>query len=244
MSEDKNKWIDKAKNLFKLAENTSFPDEAKSFNEKAMYIMAKHSITSAMLQAAGQETPDTVESITIKLDNPYSTTKNDLLTRICDVYEVQAVQVPGWVYDENGKKKRTRKKVIFGYKQDLEKVQMLYNSLFIQLVSSMMATPIPWNEHGKTFRADFAIGFNREIYNRLLATKATVKRESTPGTDLVLASRMEIVTAERDKVFPKLVNMRGMSAQSSSGRSYGQKAGREADLGGRRIGGNTRMIGN
>lgn len=244
MSEDRDKWLDRTKKLLALAENTTNADEAKSFNEKAMYIMAKHSITSAMLQVAGKETPDTVESISIQLDNPYSTTKNELLTIICNAFEVQAVQVSGWAYDGNGKKQRTRKKVIFGYKQDLEKVQMLYSSLFIQLVSNMMATPIPWNEHGKTFRAAFAIGFTKEIYRRLRETKATVKKESAPGTDLVLASRMEIVTAERDKVFPKLVNARGMSAQRSSGRSYGQKAGREADLGGRKLGGNTRMIGN
>jgi hypothetical protein len=138
---------------------------------------------------------------------------------------------------------------VFGYESDLERTELLYTSLLLQMASALQAASAPgggrplFMEGGrlKAWNRSFLLGFSSMVTYRLRKAEeravgeAKKEDETTgrPSTELVLADRSLAVQAQLRKEYP---NTR-MTRITSSGRGYGagQTAGRTADIGGTRV---------
>src|SRR5687767_5610829 len=68
--------------------------EAEAFNGKAVELIARHGIDSALLASAG-EMRDEVGHRAIRIDNPYARDKAHLLTCVADPLRCQTVHTYG-----------------------------------------------------------------------------------------------------------------------------------------------------
>ena len=234
----------KIRSLLAKAENTEFEAEAEAFSDKAMELRARYGIDEALLAASGEKT-DTVTSLVVDIDNPYSYEKAALLTAVAQSMRCQAIaHMPG----------RTVTTVtVVGFTSDLERVNLLYTSLLIQAISQVIqqkpGTPPQWSGRSVStvaYRKSWFAGFNNEVLNRLRETERRAAKQSSPSagmsTALVLRDRSKVVAQEFSQMFPNATIGRARRVGSHDGYTNGRVAGERADLGASRIGAHHRAL--
>jgi hypothetical protein len=216
------------------------PPEAELLTAKAAELMAKYGIDRARLGALHPET-DKLSSKIIDCPNPWGQVHAHLLCGVAAALRCQVVllgtRAGGRVH-------------VFGYESDLERTELLYTSLMLQMASALRVTGAPGGarppflEGGrlKAWNRSWLLGFSSAVTYRLKAAeqRATQHAEqedaasSGPSTALVLADRSVAVKAQ---VQQEYTNLRP-SRITYSGRGYrdGHAAGQRADIGGTRVG--------
>ena len=126
---------------------------------------------------------------------------------------------------------------------------MLFTSLLLQAMRALARTPVPAWDHPAAFRRTWLAGFSTAVGRRLeRAERAAAERAedrfaaSGTSTTLVLADRSAAVEAARDSTYPDL-RPAADRRLSGSGRAQGWAARQRADLGGARLGGARRELG-
>lgn len=237
------KILNRVRGLLDKAASTEFENEAQALRDKAMELMAAYGIEQAMLEATGRKTADTVTEIRIDFVNPFSFEKYTLASRIASALGCKTIVMKAG--------KSAQFVNIIGHSSNLERVEFLYTLLLVQAqngAAKVAADPNSrecWHmtarqvgAHTRTLRASYLAGFASEIGVRLkeIARHAAAQNDAThagdggPGTELVLASRKEMVNRKFRELYPHTGTVKGRSYENS-GYSAGQAGGRNADLG-------------
>ena len=233
--------------LLAKAEATPFAEEAEAFTAKASELMARFAVDEAMLWAHDPTGARTApEEIRIEVFRPFLAQKAVLVSEIANIFGCRAIRFIG----RSGDASETVS--IVGFSSDLDLVETLVTSLFLQLTSAMTSrSPV-----GRTaaqvsaWRRSFIVGFGESVCARLKADRATaVAAESTRGgassaataggrassTELVLLDRSDAVESEFRRLHPRVRQVRVGTGSSDSGRRAGTTAGERADLGAPRL---------
>ena len=233
----------KVRKLLALAEDPAATEhEAVTYTAKAAQLIADYGIDQALL-AQADPASDPVGDRVLTLDAPYAADKADLLSTVASRLRCRAVQRTHW---RDGRKELSLH--LFGHHSDLERTELLFTSLLLQAATGLSRTRVPADEHKAAFRRSWLAGFRMAIGDRLDAAERRAQAESSDrfrasgtSTELVLADRSALVEAALHDAYPRLATARPRQL-SGSGGAEGWAAGRRADLGERRVGGDRRSL--
>jgi hypothetical protein len=216
--------------LLAQAESTNYAEEADAFTAKAQQLMARHSISAALLDA---DTPGTDEPAArrIGIDNPYEAPKALLLDAVTQANRCRSVWSRHFGFS-----------TVVGYEPDLDLVELLYTSLLVQATTAMNRAGSRRDSHGRsrtrTFRQSFLVAYANRIRQRLTeATESAVKDAAADSTDArtdprllpVLAARGDAVRDATKRLFPELVS-HALSGSDREGWAHGTAAADRAVL--------------
>ena len=184
--------------LLAKAEATEFAEEAEAFTAKAQDLMTRYAIDEALLidTTAGYE----IRSRRLHVDNPYASTKAQLLATVGRVNRVKAI----W-NDQFGIV------TIVGLPVDLDLSEMLFTSLLVQATKAMTEVGSASEgghrlDRAPSFRRAFLLAYAQRIGERLTEVEEHAQQEESVsrGTDLlpVLARQTAAVEQEFERLFP------------------------------------------
>lgn len=221
---------DKIRGLLNKAKATNFPEEANAFLSKAAEMMAKYSITEAMLADARTD-PIEEEIITL---GKYQVQKVNTLVSIVQAFGCHAV-------DLRYSKGRGTYGVV-GFRSDLNMVKALMESLEIQLDRELLNVTGDGWVTTKSARTSFAHSWCTEVARRITNFYAAAVEEAeqeatasgSTSTALVLASRDEQVSNVYEEKYgrkPRYSSRQSSHTHHGGYASRGRKAGQRADIG-------------
>jgi hypothetical protein len=228
-----NPLLERVRKLLTKAEAQGVtPAEAEAFTAKAAELMARYGIDRALL-AAQQPGADHPADRKVDVDNPWARIQAHLLCGLASAMRCQCVLLP-----RGGPGSRIH---IFGFESDIERTEVLYTSLLVQMQLGLAAVPVPdWTRSPRAWRRSWLLGFVSAVVGRVraaeqrAATHADDERDGArPGTELVLAGRAKIVQHRIDDAYPSTRKTR--MTYSGSGYGDGYAKGQQADLGGTRL---------
>lgn len=221
--------------LAKAEDPATTPEEAELYTEKAAELMAAYGIDRALL-ALADPSLDIVGDRVIVLDRPYAAEKCGLLAAVALELRCRAVRRtrhPGGVKELSLH--------LFGHRSDLERVEILYTSLLVQVMHALARTPVPPWDHPAAFRRSWLVGFTSAVAHRLADAERRAADEADEqfaargtSSSLVLADRSARVDRAVDEEYPDLRRARPRRL-SGTGHVDGWAAGQRADLGGTRL---------
>jgi hypothetical protein len=220
--------LDRVRKLLAKAERAGTPEEADTYNAKAVELMARHGIDEALLAAADPRR-DAIGMLRVDMADPYSGGKARLLGWIAAALRCR------WIM-HGAVGGKVAAVTVFGFASDRERVELLYTSLLLQATGELvrLRPPDPW-ESVAAYRRSWLQGFAAKVHQRLLVAEShAVETTSGGGAELVLADRGSQVDRAYTEAFPALGRARRPSL-SGSGFGEGAAAGARADLGGRAV---------
>src|SRR5262249_53575086 len=130
---------------------------------------------------------------------------------------------------------------VFGYASDLERTDILYTSLLLQMAHGLtMPLPPAGARSPRAWRRTWLLGFAAAVVARARAAeeRAATDPESrstpAPSTALVLADRSVTIRRQMEQAYP--VTRQARLTYSGGGYRAGYTKGQQADIGGTRIG--------
>ncbi|HEX4061718.1 MAG TPA: DUF2786 domain-containing protein [Streptosporangiaceae bacterium] len=208
------------------------PQEAEALTGKATELMARYGIDRALLAAAQPQTDRPANKI-IDVYNPWSQVKAHLLSGLATAIRCTCVQLPTAV--QGGTRIH-----VFGYASDLERAEILYTSLLIQMAHGLIAAAVPAGVRSvRAWRRSWMLGYVSAVVTRVREAEdraaAVADREHTsgPSTALVLADRSGVVRGECARAYPHTRRMR--VTYTGNGYTDGYTEGQRADVGTARI---------
>jgi hypothetical protein len=206
--------------------------EAQALTAKAAELMAKYGIDRARLAAERPETDRPGDRV-IDVGNPWARVQAHLLCGLASALRCQCVILP-----RPGPGSRIH---MFGFSSDLERTDVLYTSLLIQMWQGLAAAEVPaWSRSPRAWRRSWLLGFAAAVVARVRAaeqdatSKATAP-ESRSGsqTALVLADRALVIRRNIEQAYP--VTRKSQVTYSGSGYGAGYTQGQRADIGTTRL---------
>jgi hypothetical protein len=236
---DEETTLDRVRKLLAKAEAEGVtPPEAEALTAKAAELMAKYGIDRARLGAARPETDQPANRV-IDIDNPWAQVRAHLLAGLAGAMRCQCV-----LLHTSGPGARIH---LFGYQSDLERADILYTSLLLQMAHALTRAVVPDGVRSvRAWRRSFLLGYVTAVITRVrtaeerAADQADVdpRDEGGKSTALVLADRSLAVRALVREAYP--VTRQTRLTYSGRGYSAGYAKGQQADIGGTRVGGGGR----
>lgn len=231
--------------LNKAEDRAATEQEADAYTAKAAELMAKYSIDAALLDALRPKAQrEAVENRVITIEAPYALAKCALVNQLSIYGRVQAIRLRR---SRDGRQRMH----LFGHPSDLEAVEVLYTSLLLQINWRLHRTQAPpWMTPGdkRVYVRQWLYGFTNIIARRLREAQEYAVRQAqaqqTPGgpsTELVLVDRAALVKDAFQQYYPKVHNST-VRYGTGDGYRHGQDAGRQVDLGGRKLRGDSRAL--
>jgi hypothetical protein len=232
-TEAPDRLLDRVRKLLAKAEAEGVtPPEAQALTAKAAELMARYGIDRALLAAARPET-DAPGSRLVDLDNPWKRVKAHLLCGLGAAMRCQCILLTT----------RTGLRVhMFGYDSDIERTDVLYTSVLIQMSHGLAVAAVPDRASPRAWRRSWLLGFGAAVISRVKeAEQAAAARagHDTPAeqtgksTALVLADRSLVIRAAVQREYP--VTRQARTTYSGTGYGAGYEKGQRADLGTRRV---------
>ena len=226
--------LDRVRKLLAKAEAEGVtPHEAEALTGKAAELMARYGIDRARLGAARPETDAPADKV-VTLDNPWAGVKAHLLSGLVQALRCQCVLL-------GGKHASTRLHV-FGYTSDIERADILFTSLLVQMARGLAAQQAP-ETRVRAWRRSWMLGFISAVVIRVRAAEQAAARaadvsdaqqaasgDSGPSTALVLADRSMTIRRNAQQAYPRTRQTR--VTYTGSGYSDGYREGQRADIGG------------
>ncbi len=239
-SEPSSALLDRVRKLLAKAEAEGVtPPEAEALTAKAAELMARYGIDRARLAATRPDT-DRPGNRVIDIDNPWAQVRAHLLAGLAGAMRCQCVLLsttrPG------------ARIHIFGFASDLERADILYTSLLLQMAHGLTAAVVPAGVHStRAWRRSWLLGFVSAVITRVksaeerAATSTEGETHPGPSTALVLADRAVVIRRELEQAYPVTRQTR----ITYSGRGYrdGYAHGERADIGNRRVGSTRALTG-
>jgi len=227
------KLLDRVRKLLAKAEDESVtPPEAEALTAKAAELMARYGIDRAMLAAARPET-DAPSSRLIDVDNPWGRVKAHLLCGLGSALRCQCILLT----------RRPGIRVhVFGYASDIERLDILYTSVLIQMWHGLAAARVPeWTGSPRAWRRSWLLGFAAAVTSRVRTAEQRAQAEADrPGQDgsgrsaaLVLADRSLVIKKAVDREYP--VTRTARMTYTGTGYGTGYAKGQQADIGQARV---------
>ena len=232
-SEPSSALLDRVRKLLAKAEAEGVtPPEAEALTAKAAELMARYGIDRARLAATRPDT-DRPGSRIIDIGNPWAQVRAHLLAGLAGAMRCQCVLL-------NTSRPGARIH-IFGYASDLERVDILYTSLLLQMARGLTVALVPVGVRSpRAWRRSWLLGFVTAVITRVrsaedrAAANAEGETHSGPSTALVLADRAVVIRRQLEQEYP--VTRRTRVTYSGRGYSDGYAQGQRADIGNRRVG--------
>jgi hypothetical protein len=239
MNVDRDKMVLKIQKLLALAERTTNEVEAATFLAKAQELQEAYIIEQHELIRDGQAEQESIGFV-VTLEGkstPLIKAKRELIWGLAALNRCQSTMAHdrSWVR-------------IYGFDSDREIVLSMFNSIMLQLQTALAVaekaeyTPLIGTLKG--WRVSFAHGYVRRVLARLQAAQAArtrdAERVATPGAELVLVNRAQLVKNHLDDAVPNLKKNSSYKTDAfgnSAGYGSGDRMGQTADLGGTRLGG-------
>ena len=207
--------------------------EAQALTAKAAELMAKYGIDRALLAARRPETDRPADRV-IDIGNPWGRVQAHLLCGLAAALRCQCVILP-----RTGPGSRIH---VFGFASDIERTDVLYTSLLIQMWQGLAAAQPPaWAQSARAWRRSWLLGFATAVVARVRAAEQGAARRAADtvtangrSAALVLADRTEIVERTLRAAYP--VTRRSRVTYSGSGYGSGYAQGQRADIGASRLG--------
>ncbi len=225
--------LDRVRKLLAKAEDEACPPaEAEALTAKAAELMARYGIDRALLSALRPETDKPADRV-FTLDNPWGDVKRHLLGGLATALRCQCVLT------------RSAAGVrlhAFGYASDLERAEILFTSVLVQMARALARQRVPAYRGGaRAWRRSWQLGYATAVVTRVRAAEeaAAVSASADPvpggGTSaaLVLADRSLVVRRQVAAAYPKLRKTR--VTYSGSGYGDGYREGQRADIGGAKL---------
>jgi hypothetical protein len=231
-TEASSRLLERVRKLLAKAEDESVtPPEAQALTAKAAELMAKYGIDRALL-GAQQPGTDRPSSRMLDIDNPWARVKAHLLCGLGSAMRCQCILLT----TQAGSKVH-----VFGYQSDLERLDVLYTSVLIQMWHGLAGAQVPaWSRNPRAWRRSWLLGFATAVISRVRAAEhhATVAATSPAApagsrTELVLADRTQVIRAEAERAYPLTRTAR--VTYSGTGYRDGYAQGQRADIGAGRL---------
>jgi Protein of unknown function (DUF2786) len=224
--------LDRVRKLLAKAEAEGVtPPEAEALTAKAAELMARYGIDRALLAASRPDT-DRPGSRVIDIANPWAQVRAHLLAGLAGAMRCQCVLLST---DRPGARVH-----VFGYASDLERADILYTSLLLQMARGLAAAVVPAGvRSARAWRRSWLLGFVTAVIGRVrsaeerAAANAEADTGSGPSTALVLADRAVVVRRQLEEAYP--VTRRTRITYSGRGYSDGFAKGQQADIGQARL---------
>jgi len=207
-------------------------EEAQALTAKAAELMAKYGIDRALLAAERPETDRPADRV-IDIGNPWARVQAHLLCGLASALRCQCVILP-----HNGPGTRIH---MFGYTSDIERSDVLYTSLLVQMWQGLVSTPLPDRvQNARAWRRSWLLGFVTAVVARVRAAEESAARQAagpaagaTSRTALVLADRTEVITRTLKHAYP--VTRTSRVTYTGNGYGTGYSEGQRADIGASRL---------
>jgi hypothetical protein len=231
-TEATSRLLDRVHKLLAKAEDESVtPPEAQALTAKAAELMAKYGIDRALLAAERPET-DRPTSRMLDIDNPWARVKAHLLCGLGSALRCQCILLAA---------ARPGARIhVFGYASDIERTDLLYASVLIQMWHGLAGAEVPtWCRSPRAWRRSWLLGFATAVISRVRAAEhAAASQAAGPDaagsrTALVLADRAQVIRAEAERAYPLTRTAR--VTYSGSGYRDGYAKGQRADIGTGRV---------
>jgi hypothetical protein len=233
------KLMAKIRALLAKAESTEFPGEAEALTAKAADWMAKYGIEQALLDSTRPAADNKPMDRKFVIPAPYATVKSGLLYGVSTAMGCTGVRLQG-----RGDGVILH---IFGFRSDIERADLLFTSLLLQMAHGLAQQEIPervkkdWSGRSrvKAYRRSWMLGFTSAAIARVRQAENQAKQEAEqdtckPGTALVLADRSLQVQRAFKTAYPRTTTSR--SSYSGSGYGAGYAKGQQANIGGTSVG--------
>jgi hypothetical protein len=229
------KLLDRVRKLLAKAEDEGVtPQEAEALTAKAAELMAKYGIDRALLAARQPET-DRPDSRIVEIYNPWARVQAHLLCGLADALRCQCILLP------SGSGQRVH---IFGYASDIERADVLYTSVLIQMWHGLIAAQVPARaENVRAWRRSWLLGYAAAVIAKVRAAEQQAERTAVAepgsglsrGAALVLADRSLVIRQNVAQAYPHTRTAR--MTYTGTGYGAGFAKGRQADIGSGRVGG-------
>ena len=228
--------LDRVRKLLAKAEDEGCtPAEAEALTAKAADLMARYGIDRALLGALRPET-DSVGDRVFDLDNPWAAVKAHLLAGLAAALRCQSILL-------NRREPGSRVHV-FGYLSDLERADILFTSLLVQMARALAAQPVAaYGGGAKAWRRSWMLGYASAVVARVRAAEEAAVASATadggtgaggaPSAELVLADRALTVRRQAEHAYPR--TRRTRVTYSGNGYADGYREGQKADIGGAKL---------
>jgi Protein of unknown function (DUF2786) len=209
------------------------PAEAQALTAKAAELMAKYGIDRALLAAERPETDHPADRV-LDVDNPWARVQAHLLCGIASAMRCQCVVLPR---TDPGARIH-----VFGFASDIERADVLYTSLLVQMWQGLAAAQVPdWTRSPRAWRRSWLLGFATAVIGRVRAAEQAAAQhadEAGPAgapsrTALVLADRELVIRTAVQREYP--VTRTARMTYSGTGYGAGYAQGQRADIGTRRV---------
>jgi hypothetical protein len=227
--------LDRVRKLLAKAEDEGCsPAEAEALTAKAAELMARYGIDRALLGALRPETDRPADRV-FTLANPWGDVKRHLLAGLATALRCQCVQTRS----DQGTRLH-----VFGYMSDLERADILFTSLLVQMARALAREAVPgYGGEARAWRRSWMLGYAAAVVARVRAAEETAVASAAAGTDggaangqsaaLVLADRSLVVRRQVSAAYPRLRKTR--VTYSGGGYGDGYREGQKADIGGRKL---------
>jgi len=186
------------------------PDEGQALTAKAAELMAKYGIDRALLAAQRPET-DRPADRKVDIDNPWARIQAHLLCGLASALRCQCVVLPRPVPGSRIH--------IFGFASDIERTDVLYTSLLVQMWHGLAAAQVPgWSRSPRAWRRSWLLGFTSAVVSRVRAAEHQVTSQ---------------IVRNIERAYP--VTRKTRVTYSGSGYGAGYTEGQRADIGSARL---------
>jgi hypothetical protein len=174
------------------------PAEAEALTAKAAELMARYGIDRALLAAQQPETDRPADRV-IDVRNPWARVQAHLLCGLASALRCQPVILP-----QSGPGARIH---IFGFASDIERTDILYTSVLIQMWRGLAAAPVPAQVRNmRAWRRSWLLGFTTAVVHRArVAEQRAATQAAAPEEGL--GSRTELVLADRQQVIQRILEL-------------------------------------
>jgi hypothetical protein len=221
--------LDRVRKLLAKAEDEGCsPAEAEALTAKAADLMARYGIDRALLGALHPETDRPADRV-FTLANPWGDVKRHLLAGLAMALRCQCVQTRS----DQGTRLH-----VFGYTSDLERADILYTSLLVQMARALAKQAVPASGgEARAWRRSWMLGYCTAVVTRVRAAEESAvasasgaqSAASGQSAALVLADRSLVVRRQVSAAYPRLRKTR--VTYSGSGYGDGYREGQKADIG-------------
>ena len=223
--------LDRVRKLLAKAEDEGCPAaEAEALTAKAAELMARYGIDRALLGALHPQTDKPGDRV-FTLANPWGDIKRHLLAGLATALRCQCVQT---------RSAEGTRLHVFGYSSDLERADILFTSLLVQMARALAQQAVPAAGGGaRAWRRSWMLGYCAAVVARVRAAEEAAAASAPPADDaggsaeLVLADRSLVVRRQVAAAYPRLRKSR--LTYTGNGYRAGYQEGQKADIGGAKL---------
>jgi hypothetical protein len=208
------------------------PAEAEALTAKAAELMARYGIDRALLADTAPETDKPADTV-IDVDNPWAQVKAHLLTGIAAALRCQCILIP--------RRDPGTRVHAFGYASDLERTDILYTSLLVQMARALAAATMPARAASpRAWRRSWMLGYIAAVTGRIRQAEDRAARaadedtpDGRPSAAVVLADRAVAVRLQAQAAYPRTRTSR--ITYTGNGYAAGYTEGQNADIGSTKV---------